>query len=59
MVRWRDKGFCLEFCLSLAFGGSPEVVEITGLAGDGGVRLLRWLAKMIPIREGKEQELTL
>lgn len=53
MVRWRDKGFCLEFCLSLAFGGNPEVVEITGLAGDGGVRLLRRLVKINPIRGGE------
>lgn len=45
MVGGRDKGFCLEFCLSLAFGGSPEVVEITGLTGDRGVGLLRWLAE--------------
>lgn len=40
MVGGRDKGFSLEFGLSLAFGGSPEVVEIAGLTGDRGVGLL-------------------
>lgn len=54
MVGGRDKGFCLKFCLSLAFGGSPEVVEITRLAGDGGVGLPRWLVKTNPIRGGEE-----